>query len=102
MAAKRVTMGKIQEVLRLCLEAGLWIRQISASTKISVRAIQKLLAWTEVLQLIWPLPAELDETRLAAMFYLGSDTAISQRYQIPDWASIHQQLKRKEMTKQLL
>lgn len=43
MPAKRITMRKIRDVLRLRLAAGLSIPQIKASTKISVGAIQKLL-----------------------------------------------------------
>ena len=36
-------MRKIRDILRLCLAANLSIREISASTKISFGAIQKLL-----------------------------------------------------------
>ena len=49
-------MRKIRDVLRLKLDAKLSIRQISASTKVSVGAIQKLLHKTEALNLSWPLP----------------------------------------------
>ena len=59
-------MRKIREVLRLRLEAGLSIRQISASTKTSVGAIQKLLARADALSLNCPLPEDLDDGRLAA------------------------------------
>ena len=95
-------MRKIREVLRLRLEAGLSIRQISASTKTSVGAIQKLLARADALNLNWPLPEDLDDGRLAALFYPGADPTTSTRYQVPDWATVHQELKRKGMTKQLL
>jgi len=95
-------MRKIREVLRLRLEAGLSIRQISASTKTSVGAIQKLLARADALSLNWPLPEDLDNGRLAALFYPGADPTTSNRYQVPDWATVHQELKRKGMTKQLL
>ena len=44
-------MRKIREVLRLRLEAGLSIRQISAGTKTSVGAIQKLLARAQTLEI---------------------------------------------------
>ncbi len=40
-------MRKIRDILRLRLAAGLSIRQIKASTKVSVGAIQKLLAKAE-------------------------------------------------------
>lgn len=53
MAAQRITMRKIREILRLRLAAGLSIRQISQSTKARVGAIQKLLAWAVQLELGW-------------------------------------------------
>jgi transposase len=96
-------MRKIRDVLRLRLAAGLSIRQIKASTKVSVGAIQKLLARAEEERLSWPLPPELDDdSRLARLFYPGADTRVSTRYQVPDWPSLHQALKRKGVTKQLL
>ena len=87
MSAKRMPMRKIREVLRLRLEAGLSIRQISASTKTSVGAIQKVLARADALEIIWPLPEDLDDGRLAAMFYPGSDPVSSSRYEVPEWGS---------------
>ena len=95
-------MRKIRDILRLRLSAGLSIRAISASTKVSVGAIQKLLSQAQTLELGWPLPADLDDGQLARLFYPEADTRISSRYQVPDWSAIHQALKRKGMTKQLL
>ena len=102
MPAKRIAMRNIREVLRLRLDSRLTIRQISASTRTSVGAIQKLLKQAESQGLSWPLPAEMDDARLAAMFYPGTDTNSTGRFQLPDWPAVHQQLKRKGMTKQLL
>lgn len=102
MPAKRISMRKIREVLRLRLEARLSIRQISASTKISVGAIQKLLSRVDALEITWPLPEDLDDGRLAAMFYPGSDSVSSSRYEVPDWTTVYQELKRKDVTKLLL
>lgn len=102
MPTKRMTMRKIRDVLRLRHEAGLSIRQISASTKVSVGAIQKLLTQAQRHGLSWPLPDELDDVRLAALFYPGADTRLSTRYQQPDWERIHQELRRKGVTKALL
>ena len=95
-------MRNIREVLRLRLSAQLSMRQISSSTKLSVGAIQKLTKQAQVLGLGWPLPAELDDTQLAKLFYPQADTALSPRREVPDWALVHQELKRKGMTKQLL
>lgn len=102
MPAKRTTMRKIREVLRLRMEAGLSIRQINHSTSISVGAIQKLLAKAESEGLSWPLPEELTESRLAQLFYPSADTRASHRFQEPAWETVHQELRRKEMTKLLL
>lgn len=95
-------MRKIREVLRLRLEAGLSFRQISICTKVSVGSIQKLLKSAQALALVWPLPVELDDARLAALFYPEADTASTGRYSQPDWPSVHQELKRKGVSKQLL
>jgi len=95
-------MRKIREILRLRHAAGLSIRQIKASTKLSVGAIQKLLTKADALDLGWPLPPELTDNQLARLFYPGADTRVSRRFQVPDWSVIHQELKRTGMTKQLL
>lgn len=102
MPTKRLTMRKIRDILRLRMEAQLSIRQINASTKISVGAIQKLLKQAQALDLSWPLPTDLDDTRLAALFYPEADTRGSGRYQEPDWDRVHYDLRRKGVTKQLL
>ena len=101
MPAQRLTMRKIRDILRLKMEAQLSIRQINASTKISVGTIQKLLKQAQALDLAWPLPDELDDTRLAALFYPEADTRGTGRYQEPDWEHLHVDLRRKGVTKQL-
>ena len=102
MASKRITMRQIREILRLRLSASLSMRQIRRSTNVSVGTIQKLLVRAEELELTWPLPEDLDDSKLAQLFYPGTDTAASSRYQLPDWVETHQALKHKGMTKQLL
>ena len=77
MPGKRTTMRKLRDVLRLRHAAGLSIRDISRSTKLSVGGIQKLLSRAQALHLSWPLPAALDDTRLAQLFYPGADTGSS-------------------------
>ena len=51
-------MRKLRDVLRLRHAAGLSIRDISRSTKLSVGGIQKLLSRAQALHLSWPLPAD--------------------------------------------
>lgn len=101
MPATRLTMRKIRETLRLRLVAGLSYRQISASTNISIGAIQKLLSKAESLGLSWPLPPALDDSTVARLFYPGASTS-SGLIAVPEWTTIHQALKRKGSTKLLL
>ncbi len=95
-------MRKIRDILRLRFAANLSIRQIRTSTKVSVGSIQKLLTKADKAGLTWPLPPELDDRQLACLFYPGADTRISARHQPPDWPALHQELKGKGVTKQLL
>jgi len=94
-------MRNIRDILRLRLAGDLSIRQIRASTKVSIGTIQMLLTRAAELGLSWPLPDDLDDNRLAKLFYPNADTRVSTRHQVPDWASIHQDLKSPGMTKQL-
>ena len=102
MAAPRMTMRQIREILRLRLAAGLSIRQIRQSTKASIGAIQKLLARAAQLELGWPLPDELDDAGLARLFYPNADARISAEHHMPDWEGVHQELQRPGLTLRLL
>ncbi len=102
MPNKRIPMRKLRDVLRLRLAGGLSIREISRSTKLSVGSVQKLLNRAQALDLGWPLPEDLDDGQLAGLVYPKADTRSTGRFHIPDWPSVHQELKRPHMTKQLL
>ncbi len=77
-------MRKLRDVLRPRQTAGLSIRDISRSTKLSVCGIQKLLSRAQTLHLSWPLPADLDDTRLAQLFYPG----VSAGVKLPTYAEL--------------
>jgi transposase len=95
-------MRNLREVLRLSYSAGLSIRKISASTKISVGSIQNILKLAEQQNITWPLPEAWDDHILALKFYPRSDAQPSPKYQEPVWTEVHQELKKKGVTKQLL
>ena len=95
-------MRKLREVLRLSYSAGLSIRKISASTKISVGSIQNILKLAEQLKITWPLPEDWDDQTLALKFYPRSDAQPSAKFQEPVWTDVHMELKKKGLTKQLL
>lgn len=102
MSGKRTTMRKLRDVLRLRFQAGLSLRDISRSTKLSVGGVQKLIRRAQALDLAWPLPPGCDDARLAALFYPGADSAGSARREVPDWAAVHEELRRPHVTKRLV
>ena len=100
MPAKRSAMRKIKEVLRLKFEARLSHEKIAAATGMSKGAVSNAVQRALQKGLSWPLPVELDEAQLEALMY--RQAAALERYAQPDYAVIHQELKRKGMTLQLL
>ena len=102
MSGKRTTMRKLREVLRLRFQAGLSLRDISRSTKLSVGGVQKLIRRAQALDLTWPLPPGSDDARLAALFYPGADAGTGSRCEVPDWVAVHEELKRPHVTRQLV
>ena len=102
MSAKRTAMRNLREVLRLSYSAGLSIRKISASTKISVGSIQNILKLAAQLNITWPLPEDWDDQTLVLKFYPRSDAQPSAKFQEPVWTDVHMELKKKGLIKQLL
>src|SRR6266498_4803207 len=105
MSAPRVSMHLVKEVLRLTA-AGLSQRQIARSLHLSHGVVGKYQAAAQRIGLSWPLPEELDEATLAARLWskTGATAAAqpSARRAPPDFASIHDQLKLKGVTRLLL
>src|ERR1700721_2640128 len=100
MPAKRSAMRKIKEVLRLKFEAQLSHEKIAAATGMSKGAVTNAVQRAIQKGLAWPLPAALDEAGLEALMY--RKPASPERYAQPDYALMHQELKRKGVTLQLL
>ncbi len=98
-------MHRVKEVLRLTA-AGLSQRQIAHSLHLSHGVVAKYQAAAQQAGLGWPLPEELDDAALADR--LWSKTGDSSGAQArahrtpPEFADIHEQLKRKGVTRQLL
>jgi transposase len=98
-------MHLVKEVLRLTA-AGLSQRQIGRSLHLSHGVVGKYQAAAQRAGLSWPLPEELDEATLAAQLGTRTDdrfvTQSSTRRASPDFASVHEQLKLKGVTRLLL
>jgi transposase len=102
MPAKRLAMRQITEVLRLKWGQDLSQRQIAQSLGISRPAIAEYLRRAEQAGLSWPLPEALDETAVEQLLFPARPTSSALDLVVPDWASIHRELKRKNVTLFLL
>ena len=95
-------MIKIRELLRLRFAAELSIRQIARSNGLSVGVVAKYISRANTLGLSWPLPDDLTDQSLQRMLQPDKSTPAPKGVTEPDFAQVHQELKRKGMTLQLL
>lgn len=100
MAAKRLRMRQLREILRLKFEAGQSHRAIVRACGVGLGTVTEYLQRFEAAGLSWPLPAELDDTGLRARLF-GGPSAEPARPP-PDWAWVHRELRRPGVTLQLL
>ena len=102
MPNRRLSMRKIRQVLRLKHEAGLSKRQIAASCAVPRSSVANYLERADAAGLSWPLPEELDDDALYAKLFADTEASRQPRRPLPDWESIHKELRRKGVTLQLL
>ena len=65
MSDNRISMRKLNEILRMHYENNLSIRQISRSVRVSVGTVSNYLRLFREAGLEWPLPQDFSETALA-------------------------------------
>jgi len=102
MAARRLSMRKIKEVLRLHHEKRLSDREIAKSVQIGRSTVKDYLLRAQRAGLSWPLPSELDEASLEHLLFPCNHSIPPERRQMPSPGYLHQELKRKGVTLQLL
>jgi transposase len=95
-------MRKIKEVLRLKWAQGLSNRQIAKACGIGRPTVGEYLRRAAEAGLAWPLPADLDEATLERQLFPSPPSLPAQARGVPDWAHVHQELKRKGVTLFLL
>jgi transposase len=93
-------MRKITEVLRLKFQAQLSHEKIARAVGLSKGAVTKYVNLAQAQGFSWPLPADLDEAGLAARLHPPKTTVTT--FVEPDYPQLHQELKRKGVTLQLL
>lgn len=100
MAAERLSMRKIKEFLRL-RAAGLSHRGIARSLGICHSTVGEYRRRVEGAGLGWPLPEDLSDRALEARLFPKAPPFLPDR-PLPDWSTIHRELRRKGVTLQLL
>jgi len=95
-------MRKVQEILRLRHTAGLSVRTIARSLGLSVGVVQSYLAAARHAGVGWPLPEGMSAEQLAALLGGSVTTKPAAARALPEMAYVHGELKRKEVTLQLL
>lgn len=102
MAAERLPMRKLREVIRLKLQAGQSGRAIGRSCGLSPSTVSAYLGRIALAKLTWPLPPELDDdAALERLLFPDEGRPVSNRPE-PEWAYVHRELQRRHVTKMLL
>ena len=101
MAARKLSMRKIREILRLKYEVGLSHRAIARALTVGVGSVSAYAERARLAGLSWPLPEELDDAALESRLFSTRHGPPGPRPQ-PDVAHIHQELKRVGVTLHLL
>ena len=101
MPTNRITMRQIRESLRLHLTAGLSYNEVSRTLKISKSVVGKYMSLARVAAVDWALAQTLTDEELQARLYRPALPRNGKQL-VPDFADVHQELKRAGVTLQLL
>ena len=102
MPRKRLSMRQVHEVLRLKWASGLSDRQIAQRLGLSRPTVAAYVQRAQAAGLSWPLPEGLDEAALERLLFPPPPAHSAFIPLAPDWAQVHQELKRKGVTLLLL
>jgi transposase len=99
-------MRKAREILRLRHEAGLGVRQIACSLRVSHGTVVNYLQRAEAAGVKWPLSVEVDDEKLQQLLFSSHAPPEEARRALPDMSELHKELRgkrhKKGMTLRLL
>lgn len=93
MARKAVSMRKARTILRLKHEAGLGVREIARSLRVSHGTVVNYLQRAEAAGVGWPLPEEVDDERLQQLLFASQSPPETARRALPDMGELHKELR---------
>lgn len=102
MAQERLSMRKIEEILRLKYKVGLTHRAIAQACSVSPSTVSEYITHAKAAGLSWPLPEGLSAEELEEMLFPKREAASGREIPQPIWADIHKELRRKSVTLSLL
>jgi len=102
MTRERLTMRKIQEVLRLKWASGLSNRAIARSCSISHSTVKEYLQRAELAGLRWPLLEPLTEDELFKLLFPERLSTDAKPKALPDWTQVHAELRKHNVSLKLL
>src|ERR1700747_2160513 len=103
MPTERLSMRHIREVLRLHYSVGMSQRAVARSLGLAQGTVSKYLNRTRRAGLTWPFLPELDDdVRLENRLYPPPSDRPSDERPQPDWALVHRELRRPNVTLMLL
>jgi transposase len=102
MAATRLPMRQLRELLRLKYETGLSHRAIAQACAVGLGTVTAYLQRAAAAGLQWPLPDDLDDAALEARVFARPAVPSASDRVVPDWSALHQELKKPGVTLALL
>jgi len=102
MAATRLPMRRLREILRLKFESRLGHRAIARACGVGLGTITGALQRAAAAGITWPVPADIDDAALEARLFTRPMFNATRHRIVPDWAQLHQELKKPGVTLQLL
>ncbi len=105
MARKPITMRYVKDILRLKHQNQLSVREIAGSCGLPTSTVGDYLQRAQEAGLTWPLPEGITDAELSQRLLpptTNSTAQSSPAKPLPDWATVHEQLRRKGVTLQLL
>lgn len=101
MAARRISVRKILEILKLKWQDGLSNRQIAVNCNVSPSTVSDLIQRATHAGLSWPSVQQMTDKALETLLYVDVSTR-KPPHVMPDWQQVHKELSRPGVTLKLL
>jgi hypothetical protein len=102
LAARRLTMRRLREILRLSLEGGLPQRAVAEALGIGTGTVSEYLGRARVAGVGWPIPEELQDDDKLETRVFGPKKEGDNGRRVLDVAFVHEELRRPGVTLSLL